>query len=173
MTQPKLTPFGKPITIKMPKKSWKKWEKALLGDKFTQCSGQLYREPKSFKTSDGKLSPNGGFCCLGVMEYVLDNGKVEFVSNSDSDQYLAMPSLEWLRTHGIKFYDYDGNSSGIDAPVVSVSESGQDERELVAVSELNDSGEADFKAIAGYMREHVMFTDKELKGNDRFPKVKK
>ena len=74
-----------PITIEMPMKLLDKWLKALRSGKYKQGKGTLEDE--------------GKFCCLGVLQKIA-NGETE----ADCD----LPSMHWLRQHGIRFTNEDG-----------------------------------------------------------------
>jgi len=69
-----------PITIEMPKKLLRKWLKALRSGKYKQGKGKLYGE--------------GRYCCLGVLQKVADG---------ETEQGKAMPSINWLKEHGVSF----------------------------------------------------------------------
>ena len=83
----------------------KTWLKALRSGKYKQGDGVLYRP-------DTKQ-----FCCLGVLEHCLLDGKVENVC-AGSSEFAAFPSLkfyetfdlEWLRMNEARLASY--NDSG-------------------------------------------------------------
>lgn len=70
--------------MKMPKRLKNKWVKALRSGEYGQTQGTL---------CDG----NGNFCCLGVLEHIVLDGKVEHYPGRHTG-YKGLPS----RT----FYDY-------------------------------------------------------------------
>lgn len=84
--------------MKMPKKIKKKVLAALRSGEYDQLEGAL---------TDGK----GSFCCLGVMQHVLSDGKVECYGRSGD--YCKMPSLKWYQKHGIEIGTL---YSGVDDP---------------------------------------------------------
>ncbi|WAX21892.1 hypothetical protein [Stenotrophomonas phage RAS14] len=111
--------FDQGYTILMPKKRAQKWLKALRSGEYIQDDGQLHS------------SVSGGFCCLGVEQYV-NNGKV--VENSfksetcDLGEWANFPSHKYLEEAGMLYVNSWNNKSG-DPYIKSEDE---------CVSELND-----------------------------------
>lgn len=120
-------------TIFMPKRLWKKWDKALRSGGYKQAKSILY---------DKKTC---GFCCLGVLQHVIDRGNVEVDS---SGHYLDLPSRLWMNEMGIRFKDSSGDRSS-DPYLPPLDD---------YASSLNDGGE-DFVSIANAISECVQFTD--------------
>jgi hypothetical protein len=86
--------------IKMPKKLLAKWLAALRSGKYKQGRRTLYN-PKE-----------DSFCCLGVLQHVASNGKIEInatVSILKCPVFLDMPSLDWLKENKIEFLDQYGD----------------------------------------------------------------
>lgn len=77
-------------TIRMPKESLAKWLAALRSGKYKQ--GMYALE-----------TPDGGYCCLGVLQHCLDGGVERRVDGGSK----GLPSLHWLRLHNIKFVERD------------------------------------------------------------------
>lgn len=73
-------------TIKMPKETLDKWLAALRSGEYKQTREKLYD------------SETGGFCCLGVLQHVLE-GRV----TPDEERNHELPSIKWLEKHGIEF----------------------------------------------------------------------
>lgn len=74
------------ITIRMPKGTLSKWLAALRSGKYKQTIDVLY---------DRKT---GGFCCLGVLQHVVD-GEVETYGRIPCQ----LPSRAWLSKNGVEF----------------------------------------------------------------------
>jgi hypothetical protein len=72
------------ITIRMPKNHLTAWLDALRSGKYEQGTGTLCHDNK--------------YCCLGVLEHVLDDR----VEGND------VPSTEWLEAHNVEFFTEDG-----------------------------------------------------------------
>lgn len=81
------------ITIVMPKSIRRKWLNALRSGKYKQGKGALEK--------DGK------YCCLGVLQCVVD-GDVERSSKGGS---LGFPSGKWLKKNAIYFGDSSSDPS--------------------------------------------------------------
>ena len=79
-------------TIEMPAAYLKKWLEGLR-------SGKYKRGQRTLKTHDGK------YCCLGVLQQVVDGDVERF----DSGVTKGLPSLEWLKKHNIKFFSTVGD----------------------------------------------------------------
>lgn len=73
-------------TIKMPQETLDKWLAALRSGEYKQAAGRL-------------RGPCGGYCCLGVLQHVLD-GKV----TPDKDADDELPPLDWLEEKDITFF---------------------------------------------------------------------
>lgn len=142
----------------MPKETLELWLEALRSGKFTQGHGCLY--DKNTK----------GFCCLGVLQYVVSGGKIE-VSNRDEliadvaggaspndlfecAEFANFPSKKWLRENNIEFYKMmlpnktqlrKSGSSCLD-PVLK--ENPDDAFSEMCASDANDTENLSFKEIA-------------------------
>jgi hypothetical protein len=147
---PEITPTTK--TIRMPRAIWEAWEAGLTDPNVKQATGVLF---------DGK-----GYCCLGVLQKVVD-GEVERLTEEMlkavleedptaltrvGDSALA-PTIKWLKSKGIQFWNQCGTDSSI--PSVMVRDGGYSPS---LVSELNDEGYS-FAQILELMRPHVLLTD--------------
>lgn len=122
--------------MKMPKRLKNKWVKALRSGEYGQTQGTL---------CDG----NGNFCCLGVLEHIVLDGKVEHSPGRHTGTgYKGIPS----RT----FYDYAD---------IEVDGYLTDDKTLAHLVDMNDaikdlpSGREkpayNFKAIADWIEENV------------------
>lgn len=100
-----------------------KWVAALRSGEYKQATGTLCQ-------LDAEGKPEG-YCCLGVLEHVLD-GEVEYYAN-DADEHipLGMPSNNFLKKHGLAFDNLFGQS-------------------MYTLSEMNDSGST-FEEIANLL----------------------
>lgn len=118
-------------TIFMRKADWQKWDTLLRSGNYEQAIGKLY---------DG----NNGYCCLGLLELALD-GKVESICG----EVQTLPSMEWLKDHGITFLLGRAPSMWRDPflPTLDKHASGA-----------NDS-KIPFPIIADAIKEAVKFTD--------------
>lgn len=76
-------------TIFMPRETLEKWLAALRSGQYKQGAEALCSE--------------GRYCCLGVLQYVVQ-GYTEYDRDNDEE----LPSREWLARHGIKFYSCEG-----------------------------------------------------------------
>lgn len=90
----KNTPMPNPKN-RMPQATKDAWVAGLRSGEYTQ--GKY-----SMKT------PDGCYCCLGVLEMVVD-GKVEI--NKDVLRADIVPSYDWLEKNGIEFKDISGDVS--------------------------------------------------------------
>jgi hypothetical protein len=127
-----------PTTITMPKALLKKWLAALRSGNFRQAAGTL-RDPKT-----------GGMCCLGVLQYCTKNS-AKAIEKDISGEYVDLPSLIWLKEHGIKFKSrrWDGKLHLTNNPILPTLDDGYGS----LASEANDSThngkhQYNFKAIA-------------------------
>ena len=85
-----------PKHISMKREDLEAWLTALRSGEYRQGNGYLRVGPSS--------APK--YCCLGVLQMVLD-GEIESKDSRDDES----PSLTWLESHGIKFYDMDGDDN--------------------------------------------------------------
>lgn len=105
-----------------------RWLEALRSGKFKQGFGQLEDEV--------------GFCCLGVLQVVVD-GKVE---REDGDNALALPSPEWCRRHR---FSLDANSIPVTDPELpSLGKVVNNPYRFVTCAHANDSMRLTFTQIA-------------------------
>lgn len=127
----------------------RKWLAALRSGKYTQGRGLLFRPKRAGMTS------GYGYCCLGVLQHVLDGGVECWMDNPPYDggpSAMSVPSLEWYKHHGIGEtlagkeggqYSYDYHErSALQAALVGMNDG------------LTDSGPKDFKEIADYIEEN-------------------
>lgn len=115
-------------TIKMPKELGNKWLRALRSGEYKQCQG--------------RLSKDEGFCCLGVLESVVD-GRVE-------DE--GLPSMDWLREHKVEFLTMSGVPSRV-PDVIPREKSFWDN-----IANINDSGKS-FSDIADIIEANMECAD--------------
>lgn len=121
-------------TIKMPKKIADKWLAALRSGEYKQCTNVLYN--------------GGGYCCLGVLQMVVD-GKVEVDKDDGTPE--PLPSFGWLAKKGIEFLSIkDGSLVHDRVPLLPALQ------RLAATA--NDSGES-FATIADAIEQCVEYTD--------------
>lgn len=107
-----------------------KWLEALRSGKYAQCASILHDKM------------GGGYCCLGVLEELLD-GKVEVAETGDP---LAMPTCDFLARHGIEVETREGATN---AQYPSLNYSGV----YATLMELNDSfkiDESDGEELEGH-----------------------
>ncbi len=146
MTKIKEPEGGWQKTIRMPKKLWKKWDKALRGGTYMQGKNTLYN-PETAR-----------FCCLGVLQHIATGGEVE-LNDYTTDQFAACPSLEWLDSNGIQFLTNKGDRT--DNPALP-SLGNRIDRGTITVPycavTANDAGKK-FTTIADAIARHVEFTD--------------
>lgn len=112
-------------TIIAPRAVLDAWDNALRSGEYIQ--GQHTMETRS-----------GKYCCLGVLEMVLE-GEVENAT---------VPSFLWLERHGISFYN-DVGGLCVNPHIKS---------EGVAVSTVNDIG-TPFSQIADLIKQHSRASD--------------
>lgn len=122
--------------IKMPKEMWEKWDNALRSGEYMQ--------------GKEKLESNGCYCCLGVLQMVVD-GKVERNAGKVSKD---LPTYNWLRKNNITFrtHNFYGSIRNND---VSPTLPTLDCPAHVA----NDSGKYDFVQIADAIKATVEFNE--------------
>jgi hypothetical protein len=119
--------------IHMPRALFEKWDAALRSGQYIQGYNALEgAEP-------------GTRCCLGVLEEAIA-GDIE---RHGYGAAYATPSIEWLRQHGIKFFDQDG------CPAKHPYSTA---RSATAIS-MNDTLRLSFAEIADALRDEVEFTD--------------
>lgn len=82
------------ITIRAPKAILKAWLDALRSGKYAQ--------------GEGYLAVDGKYCCLGVLQMVVD-GKVEMQAPSLAS---FLPSYGWLESKGIEFITNSAYAEG-------------------------------------------------------------
>lgn len=134
--------FEKGYTILMPKKRAQKWLKALRSGQYIQEDGALYVER------------SGGFCCLGVEQFV-NNGKV--VENSFKSDTCTLgswdnfPSITYLQEAGMLYVNSFNYNTG--DPYIK--------REDENVSELND----DIGRVTRKVNQHKTVTRSEHVNN--------
>ena len=113
----------------------RKWLAALRSGNYSQTTGCLFRD-KEEAAEKGK--PHG-YCCLGVLQHVLNGG----VQTTDSGLVNGRPTDEWYLQEGIdsKFiYDEDG-LSGIEDALVNMNDGS------------GGCGKKNFLEIADYIEE--------------------
>ena len=113
----------------MPKEIKDKWIAALRSGKYKQGK---YR-----------LENDGGYCCLGVLQKVVDD-KVE---RDKDDIALCVPSFEWLEKNNINFKDCDS----ITARDASIAVNNK----LTSLTTMNDTQDADFLTIADAIDKNI------------------
>lgn len=114
--------------IRMKKGDADKWLTALRSGEFTQGKNYLHHK--------------GKYCCLGVMEMVI-SGEVE------GKNAIAMPTLEWLKAHGITFNEDTlvGNTN----PIMLNT----DLTVRGSIATLNDEGGLSFPEIADLIEQNL------------------
>lgn len=121
-------------TIRMRKEDWAKWDAALR-------SGEYVQGIETLHSDDGK------YCCLGVLQKVLD-GDVE----RDAGNYVFdLPSIDWLNKHAIEF---DSSEPVIDC---SPCQSPYLPSLMETADAANDTGKT-FVEIADAIKDCVEFT---------------
>lgn len=115
-------------TITMSAEHADKWLTALRSGKYQQCKG--------------KMNHKGGYCCLGVLQKVVD-GKVE-----DS----GFPSISWLNDHNIQFKTH--NISYVTTPDIGFLNN-PNLSGLISASQANDYYDRSFNEIADLL-EHCI-----------------
>ena len=126
-------------TIEMRRADWEKWDAALRSGKYEQ--GVL-----SLETKDGK------YCCLGVLQHCLAGG-VERYLGGGPRRALTLPTLEWLRIHGIFFRSHLKEFTELSrAPSLLIDGAWR------GADGANDHG-VSFVAIADAIKKVVKFTD--------------
>lgn len=132
-----------PKTIRMKKADAEKWLSALRSGEYKQGLEAL-------------KSPDGSYCCLGVLQHCLA-GKTE---RAKSGKDRGLPSQAWMLEHGIETLDTP-NRGGIIANCME----GDDAAPIVyhnehesRLHELNDEGYS-FNEIADLIEQSVEYTD--------------
>lgn len=144
-----LTPM--PYTsLRMERSTWAKWDAALRSGEYRQATGILYQD-------DPNTEDFGGYCCLGVLQQVVD-GRVEHSpagGGPDIPRPLGMPTMEWARRHFAtrSFPGGPFNASG-HVPDIAI----HDGHRTSAVS-ANDGLRLSFVQIADLIKACVEFTD--------------
>jgi hypothetical protein len=78
-------------TMRMPKEMLRKWLAALRSGEFSQCQG--------------KLEKDGSYCCLGVLQKVVDGDVERHISHNPgrAGASFGTPTSEWCTNKGIMF----------------------------------------------------------------------
>jgi len=123
--------------IKMPKELKQRWVDALRSGKYKQAQGALKKD--------------GGYCCLGVLQMVVD-GEVEMDLREDryGEDYAAsacLPSEEWCQKNKIEHDKWEIHEV--------VEDSYGNEDDYYDLPSLNDESCLSFKDIAGIIEEQV------------------
>ena len=121
-------------TIKMPKRKLARLLKALRSGEYIQTSGILHNPE------------DGGFCCLGLEQYINNKCKVEV---EDTGEFRSLPSLEYLEQNGITYLDNVGEP--YKCPFVRKI----DAEETQSFAALNDIGTS-FEKIADIWEAHAV-----------------
>lgn len=124
--------------IKMPKEMKQRWVEALHSGKYKQAQGALEKE--------------GGYCCLGVLQMVVD-GQVETYVRHDKwgnrhENPASMPSRKWCERNKI---EHDGWQVVID----DVEDAYGNVDSYSDLPELNDESPLTFRDIAGVIEQQV------------------
>jgi len=77
-----------------------KWLKALRSGNYSQTRGVLFRAEQETR-SDGEQLP-AGYCCLGVLQHVIEGGVSCTISHDGSKSPRYMPPFEWYEKYGLK-----------------------------------------------------------------------
>lgn len=113
--------------IRMPKKLFKKWIKALESGEYKQTQNTVYN-PQTC-----------GFCCLGVLQHVASGGGCEV--NLYTGNFIASPSREWYKQNKIEM------PKGTETKLMERND---------GISEFGDTRKPhSFKRIAAYLRKNV------------------
>lgn len=125
--------------IRMKKADWEKWDAALRSGEYVQGK-------------DALRDSNGRYCCLGVLEMVVD-GEVEMM-NQDSvgPEPCLEPSLNWLADHGIEFRRVNGEPT-VDPWLPKLGTS------TTAANDGRHVQQSSFVSIADAIKDTVEFTD--------------
>lgn len=78
-------------SLRMPRALWEKWDAALRSGEYQQARGVL-REERS------NCGPEGGYCCLGVLQDVADKD----VQRDGHGSPLGVPTMSWFKEHRIE-----------------------------------------------------------------------
>lgn len=130
-------------TIRMPKAILDKWLAALRSGKYKQTQNHLEKD--------------GGYCCLGVLQCVVD-GTVEKAQNTEQarrfdcevGESLGLPTFVWMSKYGIQSHGMDGPEFETkENPIVYYPSDSRFECDnYMTVAELNDNEGLNFKEIA-------------------------
>lgn len=108
-----------------------KWLEALRSGEYDQCKFSLHDPAR------------GGFCCLGVLEHCLMDGRVETIANVNGvNKYRASPTDNFNNLFGI----VDAFSS----PYKLVKKAG-----MTDLMSMNDSEDMTFSEIADWIEKNV------------------
>lgn len=130
-------------TIRMPKTTLDKWLAALRSGDYTQAVG--------------KLEFNGGYCCLGVLQCVVDGAVEKAKTEYDAKRYavpigepMSLPTREWMEREGIstKYSANNANFAEANNLYIYREPYDEDDRTCVEASVLNDEEHKTFKEIA-------------------------
>lgn len=136
MTKIKEPEGGWQKTIRMPKKLWKKWDKAVRSGTYKQTrKGTMYNHDTA------------GFCCLGVLQHCVTGGEVE--CEGESGDYCELPTKKWLKDSSITFKNWYG---------VHREDPWLGSLDGCHASGADDGGKK-FTTIADAIARHVEFTD--------------
>lgn len=120
--------------IKMPKEMKQRWVDALRSGKYRQAQGALEKD--------------GGYCCLGVLQMVVD-GEVETAPNCRGGRQPAdLPSNTWCERNKIEHDGWQVEADDIEDSYGHI-ESYSD------LPELNDESPLTFKDIADIIEQQV------------------
>lgn len=127
--------------IKMPKEMKQRWVDALRSGKYKQAQGALEKD--------------GGYCCLGVLQMVVDR-KVETLHETDlfKNEYehpAVLPSAAWCERNKITIED---QSWGVACEVEYVDVNGN-EQVCSDLPSFNDEAYMSFREIADIIEEQV------------------
>ncbi len=119
------------MKIKLPKRIKNKWVKALRSGEYNQCQDRL-------------TDFNGGFCCLGVLQHVLDNGRIDV--DPHRGESFCMMTVKTERKLGV----YDVLGQAADDSLYQVREF------LAEVNDVGTNGKRwGFKRIANWIEENL------------------
>ncbi len=127
-------------TIFMPRHIHEKWDAALRSGEYKQGKGMLFCEE------------DNAFCCLGVLQHCVSGPQTQ-----DLVGQLGHPSEQWLKDHGIEFYNFDANGRRFSF----VNPSDGDRTNRHSLTTWNDSLKKSFEKIADRIALIVQYTDEE------------
>lgn len=115
-----------------------KWLKALRSGKYSQTQRILFRPE-----ADGDIP--AGYCCLGVLQHVVDGGVSCYDLPDGGKESKSMPQIEWYEKYGIRTI--------MMRKEITVGESTASLEGTLGT--LNDRG-ATFKELADIIEEHMV-----------------